>query len=146
MMASERLRLTRQRRVILEELEAMGSHPTADELYERVRRRLPRVSLGTVYRNLDVLSEHGKIRRLELGGTQRRFDSRLNDHYHVRCTRCGRVDDVPIGLLSNIEDDVRSKCEYDITGHTLEFLGMCPECRREETVSSSRNGVLTESG
>jgi len=123
----------------------MGSHPTADELYERVRRRLPRVSLGTVYRNLDVLSEHGKIRRLELGGTQKRFDSRLADHYHVRCTHCGRVDDVPIGLLSNIEDDARSECSYHITGHTLEFLGLCPECRREEMVSSPRNGVSTES-
>ena len=72
----------------------MGVHPTADEVYQVVRKRLPRISLGTVYRNLDVLSESGEISRLDRCGAQYRFDGDLEQHYHIRCSSCGRVDDI----------------------------------------------------
>ena len=62
--------MTRQRRVILEALRGTTSHPTADEVYEMVRRRLPRISLGTVYRNLEILSGEGLVAKLEMAGTQ----------------------------------------------------------------------------
>ena len=68
---------------------------TADEVYSRVRRRLPNISLGTVYRNLDVLSQAGFVRKLCLGGGQRRYDGRLGRHYHVRCAGCGVISDIP---------------------------------------------------
>ena len=125
------IRMTRQRKVILEELQRMKTHPSADEVYEVVRRRLPRISLGTVYRNLEVLSELGKIQKLELGGTTKRFDWNPNKHYHIRCLQCGRVDDAPVAPLTRIEDELYGSTVYEIVGHRLEFLGLCPECSRK---------------
>ncbi len=122
------LRMTRQRKVILEELLEMNCHPGADEVYEVVRRRLPRISLGTVYRNLEVLSELGKIQKLELGGTTKRFDWDPNKHYHIRCLQCGRVDNAPVAPLTRIEDELYGATVYEIIGHRLEFIGLCPEC------------------
>ena len=126
--------MTRQRRVILEELRKADSHLTADEVYQMVRRRLPRISLGTVYRNLEVLSESGVIRKLELGGSQRLFDGKAGGHYHVRCIRCGRVDDVSGDLSPIISDILRDVSDYEIIGHRLLLTGLCPGCKshREE--------------
>ena len=123
-------RMTRQRQVILEELRKINSHPTADEVYEMVRRRLPRVSLGTVYRNLDMLCECGMIQKLELAGPQRRFDGTIENHYHVRCIRCGRVEDAPIEPLAALEDTLRELSDYEIIGHRLKFIGICPQCKQ----------------
>jgi Fur family ferric uptake transcriptional regulator len=123
--------MTQQRRVILEELRKVASHPTADQIYEMVRRRLPRVSLGTVYRNLEVLSEQGVIRTLEWGGMPRRFDGNPGTHYHVRCVRCGRAEDVDVRPLSGIEEAARSVSDYQVIGHRVEVMGICPQCRGE---------------
>ena len=123
--------MTRQRRVILEELRKLESHPSADEVYEMARQRLPRISLGTVYRNLEILSEYGMIRKLELVGTQKRFDGNARDHYHVRCIRCGGMEDVHIGPLTTIENALREVTDYEIIGSRLEFIGVCPQCRKE---------------
>ncbi len=87
-------RMTRQRMVILDTLRSMVSHPTADEVYEAVRGILPHISLGTVYRNLEVLTEMGLIMRLDIGGGQRRYDGRAERHYHLRCINCERVVDI----------------------------------------------------
>lgn len=122
-------RNTPQRRVILEELQKTSAHPTAAELYAKVRRRLPKISLGTVYRNLDLLAEMGKIQKLDLGGGEARFDGNPDAHYHVRCVRCGRVDDVH-GLPAGTRLDApREAAGYEILGHRLEFVGVCPRCK-----------------
>ena len=125
-------RMTRQRRVILDELSKVTSHPSADEVYEMVRRRLPRISMGTVYRNLEVLSGMGMIQRLSSGASQMRFDARADVHYHIRCTRCGRIDDVTMDRLEGIEQSVRRQTGYEILGHSLEFGGICPACKSQE--------------
>jgi len=127
--------MTRQRRVILEEIRRLGSHPTADELYETVRRRLRRISLGTVYRNLEILSRSGLIQKLKLGAQQRRFDGNVERHYHVRCMRCGSVDDVAVEPMSSLEDTARRGSDYEITGHHVEFVGFCPTCKDLRTAS-----------
>ena len=121
-------RNTRQRQVILEELQKVTSHPTASGVYEAVRRRLPKISLGTVYRNLELLGRAGIIQKLELGGGEARFDGNVEPHDHVRCVRCGRVDDVvrpPLDLMGG----PRMIGGYRILGHRLEFLGVCPACQ-----------------
>jgi len=123
------IRMTTQRRVILEELQKVDTHPTADRVYEMVRKRLPRISLATVYRNLELLADRGLIQKYELGGSQRRFDGNPGNHYHLRCVRCGKLDDAPISPVSAIEDSLRETTEYEIVGHRLEFLGICPACR-----------------
>ena len=127
------LRMTTQRKVILEELKKIHTHPSADEIYEVVRLRLPRISLGTVYRNLEVLSELGKVQKLELSGSLKRFDWDTNKHYHIRCLRCNRVEDAPIAPLKQLEDKLYEATVFEIIGYNLEFTGLCPECSREES-------------
>lgn len=131
------LRMTCQRQIILEELEKVTNHPTADEVYQMVRRRLPRISLGTVYRNLEILSQNGMIQKLELGGTLRRFDGNVENHCHVRCERCGRVDDLhEMGSIDGLTERAQQMTDYRLLGHQLAFQGICPECARQETMSN----------
>jgi len=125
------LRMTQQRKVILEELQKLETHPSADEIYSIVRRRLPRVSLGTVYRNLEVLSELGEIQKLELSGSLKRYDWDTKKHYHIRCMHCNMVEDAPIAPLNQLEDDLYGATVYQIIGHNLEFTGLCPGCAKK---------------
>ena len=129
---SNNYRMTRQREVILEEIRRAKVHPSADEVYDMVRKRLPRISLGTVYRNLEILSELGEIQKLELGGDLKRFDWNPIQHYHIRCMSCGSVDDAPIAPLNTIEDDLYGATVYTIIGHRLVFEGLCPECTKKQ--------------
>ena len=125
----KRMRLTNQRQVLMEELKKVTTHPTADELYDLVRQRLPRTGLGTVYRNLELLSEFGIIKKLETGGKQKRFDGNPDPHYHIRCSMCGRVDDIHIPRLEDLDAQAADCCNYTILGHHIEFSGICPDCK-----------------
>ena len=136
------MRMTRQRKIILEELRKVKTHPSADEIYEMVRLRLPRISLGTVYRNLEILSELGEIQKLQLSGALKRFDWDTNKHYHIRCVRCNRVDDAPIAPLNQIEDELYESTVFEIIGHNLEFVGLCPECSKKISQIDPKNHLL----
>lgn len=125
------LRVTEQRRIILEELKKVKSHPTANEIYDMVRKRLPKISLGTVYRNLEILSEAGLIQKLELAGTQKRFDGIVENHCHVRCLGCGRVEDISVDPIPAIDAALKGQSGYKILWHRLEFIGLCPRCQSE---------------
>ncbi len=127
------LRMTRQRQVILEELRKVNTHPSADEVYEMVRKRLPRISLGTVYRNLEVLSESGEIKKLEPACSLKRFDGNPSEHFHIRCIRCDRIADVPMPCDFEIDLAEMTPIEYEILGHRLEFFGLCPFCSNNST-------------
>ena len=122
------LRMTRQRKVILEELCKVDTHPSADEVYAMVRKRLPRISLGTVYRNLEILAESGDIQKLEPGCTLKRFDGNTEEHYHLRCIRCDRVIDAPVDFDVTIKRDLKNNTDFKIIGHKVEFIGICPAC------------------
>jgi Fur family transcriptional regulator, ferric uptake regulator len=123
-------RKTQQRQVILEELQKLTSHPTAVDVYETVRRRLPRISLGTVYRNLELLAELGSIRKLEIGVGQARFDGNMEHHHHIRCQSCGNVGDVEIPPLDLAALECKNAGGYEVQGHNLEFFGICPQCQQ----------------
>lgn len=125
------LRLTTQRQVILEELSKVKTHPTANELYDMVRQRLPRIGLGTVYRNLELMAENGMILKIEVGGSQKRFDATTEDHYHIRCSRCGKVDDIDIPVIDDLVQEASKTSSYNIIGHHVEFTGICSECQKE---------------
>ncbi len=122
-------RNTPQRVVILEELCSSKEHPTAAELFAMVRLRLPKVSLGTIYRNLEVLHEDGMVRKLEFAGTEARFDGTMQPHYHVRCTTCGCVRDLPAPLYGKLVTVPHETAGFRIDGHHLELYGLCPSCR-----------------
>ncbi len=122
-------RMTLQRRIILEELRRTDAHPTAEELYEAVRRRLPRISLGTVYRNLEHLANTGDARKIETGGASRRFDGNVaDDHYHARCLACGKLEDVSLTVVRNLDYGTDGVNGFRIVGHQLMFTGYCPDC------------------
>jgi Fur family ferric uptake transcriptional regulator len=120
--------MTRQRKVILEELRKVNTHPSADEVYEMVRKRLPRISLGTVYRNLEILSESGDIQKLEPGCSLKRFDGNASEHCHIRCVGCDRIADAPMAPDLKVDLERVNSTDFEIIGHRLEFLGVCPEC------------------
>ncbi len=126
----KQLRMTHQREVILSELGKCRSHPTADELYERVKKKLPRISLATVYRNLEILSEAGLIRKLEVSGRQKRFDWDLRQHDHIYCIRCHRVDNIDLKGKQELSLPARESKGYEVSGCRIEFFGLCPRCRK----------------
>ena len=130
-------RNTQQRQVILEELRGLTSHPTAADLYQLVRARLPKISLGTVYRNLELLTEMRAIQKLEAGGTEARFDGNADHHHHVRCVSCGRVDDlgdVPEDLTDALAGvRISHPSGYEILGYQLVFSGICPGCGKKQS-------------
>ena len=134
---SRHMKMTTQRKVILEELERSHCHPTADELYEMVRKRLPRISLGTVYRNLEALSEAGLIRKLEFAGCQKRFDREVARHNHIRCIDCGRLEDLPALPADQLIEKYIPETDFEIIEYKLDFIGICPECQKKR----KRKGV-----
>ena len=132
------LRMTHQRRVILEELRKVKTHPSADEIYEIVRKRLPRISLGTVYRNLEILSESGDIQKLEPGCSLKRFDGNPSEHCHIRCVRCDRIADAPMAPDLKIDLARVNSTDYEIIGLRLEFIGVCPICSAKSNRDANR--------
>ena len=89
---------------------------------------MPRISLGTVYRNLEILCRAGLINRLQTGGGQRQYDGGVHKHYHVRCVECGQVSDVPAEPFPDL--DAAAEAEgFRIIGHQLTFEGICDKCR-----------------
>ena len=122
-------RLTTQRQIILEELAKLKTNPTASEVYDMVRKRLPRIGLGTVYRNLELMAENDMIRKIEVGGTQNRYDAITKPHYHIRCSRCGKVDDIDVEINDDLVKGAAKSCLYQIQGHRIEFSGVCPDCQ-----------------
>jgi Fur family ferric uptake transcriptional regulator len=125
------LRMTNQREIILAELKKSGSHLSADELYERVRRIIPRLSLATVYRNLEILSNLHLIAKLEVGGRQKRFDHDISDHDHIYCIVCHRVDNIELNREQVSTVAAEGRQGYTVTGYRLEFAGICPECQKK---------------
>ena len=132
---TQKHRMTQQRQIILDAVIRHQSHPTADEIYDEVRKTLPRISMGTVYRNLDMLASAGLIRKLDPGLPQMRFDKNPEEHYHLTCIRCGKIEDAEIKILKdsldNLNNVIGNLTKYGIFGHKLEFIGLCSECKKE---------------
>lgn len=122
-------RHTRQREVVLSVVRSTMDHPRAEWVYHQARRRLPRISLGTVYRNLKRLAAEGLIREVDGGPQGARFDGNTGDHHHVRCVACGRVNDLPLSVDTGREEAAARALNYRILGHHVEIQGLCPECQ-----------------
>lgn len=143
--ARPKSRMTKQRGLILQVMRETKSHPTADEVYQVVRQRLPKISLGTVYRNLEVLCEQGLIKQVEVGGTQRRYDGIIERHWHARCTHCEQVFDIPEDAVSIIETGLLANFDFAITNYRLELQGICGKCRAHDSQvdQTARTGAAT---
>jgi Fur family ferric uptake transcriptional regulator len=111
----------------------MHDHPTADELYRRVRERLPRISLGTVYRNLEKLADSGIIRRLDYAGSQMRFDGDLHGHPHIRCASCGKIVDLDAEPEpTECDEEIIAGSGFRFVQRRVEYVGICPDCDGRE--------------
>lgn len=119
---------SRQRDRIYAILRKTRSHPTAEWVFEKVRETMPRVSLGTVYRNLHVLREQRKIQELDFGEGIKRYDAFMGPHYHFFCEDCGTVRDLEVPPLSDVNDRVQQLVTGTIRTHRLDFVGLCEEC------------------
>lgn len=118
-------RYSRQRERIYQALHASREHPSAQMVYDALREEMPRLSLGTVYRNLHQMAQEGLVRELE--GPTARFDACLTPHAHIRCIRCGRVADLPApNQLQIIQTAAESG--WQVEGYHLMFDGICPAC------------------
>jgi Fe2+ or Zn2+ uptake regulation protein len=121
---------TKQREAIVRVLKSTSSHPTADWIYDEVRKEIPNISLGTVYRNLRILRESGEILEIGFNGAFGRFDGRPDNHYHFKCDKCGYVFDVEEPVNSEIDERIAQKTGFKISHHWLEFRGLCKECQK----------------
>ena len=135
-------RATRQLTAVYDVLRGDHSHPGADEIYERVRRALPRISLGTVYRNLQRLVEEGKIRMFLLGERVARYDPMVAEHDHFICQRCGRVEDVLLPRDRRVDLAPLVDRGFTITAHSLAIHGLCQKCGRERHRQGRYGGRL----
>ena len=127
-------RLTRARRVILESVQATDAHPSAAAVYRTVRRRLPRVSLATVYRNLRMLAAEGLLSE-RAAATGLRFDGNTAPHDHFTCVSCGRIYDVPAPDARRVP--ARLATGFEVHSRRIEFYGRCNRCR---AVTRNRRG------
>lgn len=126
------LKYSRQRACIKEYLDSTLEHPTADIVYMNVKQRFPNISLGTVYRNLNLLAEIGAAQKISTPAGGDRFDGNVQPHYHFCCTSCGSVSDMEIEPMNQIIESASRNFEGRIEGHTMMFYGTCKECMKKK--------------
>jgi Fur family peroxide stress response transcriptional regulator len=122
--------LTRQRAAVFDYLSRVEHHPTAEEVYLAVKRKLPRISLATVYKNLEKLVECGAASKLTYGDAAARYDIRTDHHYHTRCLGCGKLQDFESAKGLKLLQQIVPRTGFKVEDYRLELLGYCPDCRR----------------
>jgi len=126
------LKYSRQRESIKACLMSRYDHPTADELYMTIRSEFPNISLGTVYRNLNLLVELGEIRKLNYGDGADHFDGEVAPHYHLVCNGCGAVLDLPMEPLAGVNEAAANCLGCRVDSHDIHFSGLCPDCFKKQ--------------
>ncbi|HYL99438.1 MAG TPA: transcriptional repressor [Blastocatellia bacterium] len=119
---------TRQRAAVFDYLGSVDTHPTAEQVFMAIKKTLPRVSLATVYKNLEALIDCGLASKLTYGDGSARYDIRTDHHYHTRCLECGQVRDVEPGRASSVLKQIMPATAFEVTGYRLELLGYCGRC------------------
>jgi len=125
-----RERQTRQLDATYAVVHAAHDHPTAEHVHERVQQRLKRISLGTVYRNLQKLVAQGRVRVVRIGPRSARFDAMLEPHEHFMCEICDEITDLSSAVAVPIRRTSLRRRGYNVTGQTTTFFGTCPRCAR----------------
>lgn len=125
---SAQTRNTKQRRVILEVLQDAPPHPTAAWIHREVKKKLPSVSLGTVYRNLNILTEQGRVQELACRGEFSLAVPEKSARYYVSCRLCGRVIETEMPVSTEVDREVAASTGFEIESHCMAFYGRCPDC------------------
>lgn len=125
-------RNTIQNELVLNAVRTLKRHVSADDVYEYLSKEHPTISRGTVYRNLNILSEEGKIKKVKTSDGADIFDFSLHNHYHVKCVSCGNVSDVDMDVLTDLESKIKDKQGFEFYGYDIFFEGICPKCLMEK--------------
>lgn len=128
------MKYSKQRELTLNTVINNRIHPTAEEIYLILKNEQPNISLGTVYRNLNILAETGLIRKINIPNAKDRFDATLSEHYHVICEKCSKVFDVDMPLKEEVRTEVLKQTGVNVTKHELVINGICKNCNK------NRNG------
>ena len=123
------MKYSRQRELVLNSVLWSNEHPTAEMIYENVRKEIPNISLGTVYRNLNQLVKHGMIRKVLLPGESDRFDKTLEHHNHVYCKKCHQLFDISSFNVEKINQTIERETGFQLLSHDIIFQGICKQCR-----------------
>jgi Fur family transcriptional regulator, peroxide stress response regulator len=127
-------RHSRQRTRILELLKSTTIHPTADWLYEQLKKEFPKLSLGTVYRNLAVLTDQALVTKIHFGSTFDRFEAQMEPHYHLVCKNCGSILDFYMPIYDEINSKAQELTEFNIQYHRIDFYGLCKNCVTKKNI------------
>lgn len=133
-MTEKKLRKSKQRDRILALLQNTRSHPTANSIYDELKGEFPSLSLGNVYRNLNILVEQGLVERLDFGSTFDRYEAKIEPHLHFVCESCGRIVDidVPDALDQELVQHVQDKTGFQVDRQRMEVFGLCDSCRQDQ--------------
>lgn len=127
-MTDKRYKRSRQRERILELLRSTDTHPTACWIYDRLKGEFIDLSMGTVYRNLNILMEQGLVNKIDFGRSFARFDADVSPHYHFICEECSRVLDLKIPVEKDLDRKVAEENNFYVKRHRIEFYGICDRC------------------
>lgn len=130
-MVADGTKRSKQREIIFQVLQETHTHPTAEWVFRETRKRLLKISLGTIYRNLHILTHQKRIRELDFGEGFHRYDANCGQHSHFVCTKCKTVTDVEITLIDVLSEPVRWALPGVVESHRLDFVGICNACLRE---------------
>ncbi len=128
-------RRSAQREKIHEIIRSRSDHPTAAQIFDALRKVSPSAGMGNVYRNIRILMEEGRIKRREFNDGIEHFDAITSLHYHFVCEVCGAISDFPMPVQADLEAAARKLSGKAITGHTIQFFGVCEACggKKKET-------------
>ena len=122
------LKKSKQREAILTLLQGTGKHPAADWIYEQLRSKFPSLSMGTVYRNLNILIRQKLIQKIDSGSTFDRFEANTKPHYHFICESCGTITDLNLEIDKNLNTRVQDETSNKVLHHKIDFFGLCEHC------------------
>lgn len=125
------MKYSKQREMVLQAVRDNRVHPTAEFVYTYLKKTLPTISLATVYRNLNMLADHGIILRLNMGDGVDHYDGDTSAHHHLYCTECHRVIDIPANVTVHIDESDALKRGYEIRSYEVAFCGRCPNCSQK---------------
>lgn len=128
MIKKHKYKRSRQRERILQILRNTDTHPTASWVYDELKKEFNNLSMGTVYRNINILIEQNLVKKIESGSSFDRFDANVSPHYHFVCHQCSSIYDLPLPLLADLEEQVRHSTNHKIETHEIKFYGTCETC------------------
>lgn len=131
-MIKHKYKRSRQRERILNLLRHTDNHPTASWVYDELKKEFNNLSMGTVYRNINILLDQNLIQKIESGSSFDRFDGNTSNHYHFICQECGSVSDLPLQEMPELNQLINDNTSYKTEKHRLDFYGICPECRKSD--------------